>query len=68
MIGLNKIIVKQIKKDPARQKTFEEARAEVTSKYQDMESAKLENEYVSRLRSTYKPEIFYEELENAYKN
>ena len=61
-------IVKLIKKDPSRIKTFEEARAEVTSAYQDLESTQLENSYVNRLKNTYQPSLFYEELENAYKN
>ena len=61
-------IVKLIKKDPSRIKTFEEARAEVTSAYQDVESSQLENAYVARLKNTYNPQLFYEELENAYKN
>ncbi len=61
-------IVKLIKKDASRIKTFDETRAEVTSAYQDFESSKLENSYVSRLKNTYKPNLFYEELENAYKN
>jgi peptidyl-prolyl cis-trans isomerase SurA len=60
-------ILKLVKKDPSRIKTFEEARAEVTSAYQDIESAELENSYVSRLNKVYSPTLFYEELENAYK-
>lgn len=61
-------IVQLIEKVPSTIKTFEEARAEVTSAYQDIESSQLENKYVSRLHKTYEPELFYEELENAYKN
>ncbi|MCB0745067.1 MAG: peptidylprolyl isomerase, partial [Ignavibacteriae bacterium] len=61
-------LVQLIKKDPARIKTFDEARAEVTSAYQDIESANLENEYIARLRKTYEPKIFYDELPNAFKN
>lgn len=61
-------IIELVKKDASRTKTFDEARAEVTSAYQDIESAHLENQYVSRLKNTYEPELFYEELENAYKN
>ncbi len=60
-------IVKLIKKIPGRLKTFEEARAEVTGKFQDMESSRLEKEYTSSLKKKYKPEMFYEELKNAYK-
>ncbi len=61
-------IVKLIKKEPARLKTFEEARAEVTSAYQDIESSELENAYISRLKKIYHPKLFYEELDKAYKN
>ena len=60
-------IVKLIKKVEGRNKTFEEARAEVTSKFQDLESARLGKEYTSKLKETYKPKLFYEELKNAYK-
>lgn len=61
-------IIKLIKKEAARTKTFEEARTEVTSDYQDLESNQLEENYVNRLEKVYSPELFYEELENAYKN
>lgn len=61
-------IIKLIKKEAARTKTFEEARTEVTSDYQDLESKQLEEKYVNRLKKVYSPELFYEELENAYKN
>lgn len=61
-------IVQLIEKKTSHIKSFEEARAEVTSAYQDIESAQLENKYVSRLHKTYEPKLFYEELENAYKN
>lgn len=61
-------IVQLIKKDSSRIKTFDEARAEVTSAYQDYESSQLEKSYVSRLKNTYEPNLFYKELENAYKN
>jgi len=60
-------IVKLVNKVKARTKTFAEARAEVTSKFQDMESARLEKEYKSKLEKTYKPKLFYDELKNAYK-
>ncbi len=60
-------IVKLIKKEPSRIKNFDEARAEVTSAYQDIESAQLEKSYVNTLKNIYKPKLFYEELQNAYK-
>ena len=52
---------------PARNKTFDEAKAEVTSAYQEMLSKKLENDYVERLNKLYGPNIKYEILENAFK-
>jgi peptidyl-prolyl cis-trans isomerase SurA len=61
-------IIKLIKKEPSRIKTYDEARPEVTSAYQDIESAQLENDYVAKLKKTYEPKYFYEELKNAYKN
>ena len=61
-------IVKLIKKDPSRIKNFDEARAEVTSAYQDIESAQLEKAYVNKLKNTYSPKLYYEELQHAYKN
>ncbi len=60
-------ILQLIEKDASRIKTFDEARAEVTSRYQDVESAQLENKYVSNLKGTYNPKLFYEELKNAFK-
>lgn len=54
-------------KDPARLKTFEEARAEVTGAFQEAESKSLENEYISSLKKKYQPVIFYEELSKAFK-
>ena len=61
-------IVMLLEKIPSRIKTFAECRAEVISNYQDIESAKLESEYISRLKNRYKPEMYYEELEKAFKN
>lgn len=60
-------IVKLIKKDPSHQKSFEEARAEVSGQFQEEESKRLENEYISNLKSTYKPVVYSEKLEEAFK-
>lgn len=59
-------IVKLVEKDPARIKTFTEAKAEVAGLYQDLESKRLEEEYIKRLKDEYEPEYYYEELENAF--
>ncbi|MDP4173651.1 MAG: peptidylprolyl isomerase [Bacteroidota bacterium] len=61
-------IVKLIKKDPSHQKSFEEARAEVSGQFQEEESKRLENEYINNLKNKYKPVVFSEELEKAYKS
>ncbi len=59
-------IVKLNKKLPAGPKTFEEAKAEVASAYQERMSKKLEDEYIARLKSIYEPEKYYDKLEKAF--
>jgi len=59
-------IVKLIEKDPARLKTFEEARAEVAGAFQENESKRLENDYIERLKRRYEPVVYYSELEKAF--
>lgn len=54
-------------KEPSRLKTFEEAKPEVSGTVQEMESKRLENEYINSLKSTYNPKYFYEELQEAFK-
>ncbi|HLP14951.1 MAG TPA: peptidylprolyl isomerase [Bacteroidota bacterium] len=46
-------IIKVLKKDPARTKTFEEALSEVSGQYQDAESKRLENLWQSYLMNKY---------------
>lgn len=60
-------IVKLVKKEPARIKTFDEAKAEVLSDYQEDLSKRLEEAYINRLKERYEPEYFYDELKKAYK-
>jgi len=60
------IVVLRNKTAP-RIKTFEEALPELSSKFQETESKRLETNYVNGLNNLYKPEIFYDELKNAYK-
>ncbi len=52
---------------PAGMKTFEEAKAEVSGEYQEMLSKKLENDYLTGLENRYKPKVYYDKLENAFK-
>jgi len=60
-------IVKLISKDPARIKTFDEAKPEAASLLQELESKRLEEEYMNKMKNIYTPKMFYEELENAFK-
>jgi peptidyl-prolyl cis-trans isomerase SurA len=53
-------------KDPARLKTFEEAKAEVSGAFQESESKRLENEYIDSLKKKYTPVIYYDELRKAF--
>jgi len=60
-------IFKLNERQPARTKTFEEAKAEVSGEYQEMISKKLENDYLTSLETRYKPKIYYDKLEDAFK-
>ncbi len=60
-------IFKLNERKPAGLKTFEEAKAEVSGEYQEMESSRLEEEYINSLNKRYNPVIFYDELEKAFK-
>lgn len=61
-------IVRLNSKDAARLKSFEEAKAEVSGAYQESESKRLEDEYISSLKNLYKPVTHYDKLEEAFKN
>lgn len=60
-------IVKLIKRESARVKTFDEARAEAASVLQEKESKRLEDEYLNKLIKIYHPKIYYDELTKAFK-
>ena len=60
-------IFKLNERQAARIKTFEEAKAEVSGEYQEMISKKLENDYLTSLENRYKPKIYYDKLEDAFK-
>ncbi len=60
-------IVKLVRKDPAHLKTFDEARQEVLSDYQEKLSKDFENAYVQSLRERYHPEYYYDVLKEAFK-
>jgi peptidyl-prolyl cis-trans isomerase SurA len=53
-------------RQPARQKTFEEAKAEASGEYQETLSKKLESDYIKSLEKRYEPEINYDVLEKAF--
>ncbi len=65
-IGNNFAIVKTLDRDPARIKTFDEARAQVTGEYQDMMAKKIEQEWIENLRQRYRVSTFPENLEEAF--
>lgn len=65
--GAGYSIFKLNSKEPSRVKSFEEAKPEVSGTVQEMESKRLENEYISSLKSVYHPQYFYEELQKAFK-
>lgn len=60
-------IVKLIAKDPSHPKTFEEAKAEVSGAYQEAESKRLEKDYLESLKKRYDPQLYYDKLEEAFK-
>jgi peptidyl-prolyl cis-trans isomerase SurA len=60
-------IIRLDKKDPARLKTFEEAKPEVAGAYQELESKRLENLYIDSLKKKYKPVIYYDNIKKAFK-
>lgn len=60
-------IFKLNERQPARIKTFEEAKAEVSGEYQELLSKKLENDYLTSLDNRYKPKMNYDNLQNAFK-
>ena len=60
-------IVRLNEKVPSRIKTYEEALPELSSAFQESESKRLEEEYNNGLKELYKPNYYYDELENAFK-
>ena len=65
--GAGYSIFKLNSKEASRLKAFEEAKPEVSGTVQEMESKRLENDYISGLKNTYNPQYFYEELQKAFK-
>jgi peptidyl-prolyl cis-trans isomerase SurA len=59
-------IVKLIAKEVARQKSFEEAGAEVSNAFQDYESKRLEKEWLDRIKQKYLVKQNRDVLQNAF--
>jgi peptidyl-prolyl cis-trans isomerase SurA len=59
-------IIRLNKKDPLRQKTFEEAGTEVSSSFQEYESKRLEKEWLDGLRRQYPVVEYREALKSAF--
>ncbi len=55
-------------KEPARTKTYEEAKAEVSSDYQEMRTKQLQQEYTDKLNKKFNPVIDYQKFENIFTN
>jgi hypothetical protein len=64
--NLGQLIIKVLKKDPARQKTFEEAGTEISSGFQEYESKRLESEWLDGLQKAYPVRQYKEALKNAF--
>jgi peptidyl-prolyl cis-trans isomerase SurA len=60
-------IFKLYERQPARLKTFEEAKAEASGIVQEKESKRLEDKYINTLKNIYHPVIYYDELHKAFK-
>ncbi len=60
-------ILKLVKKMPSKVKSYEDAKAEAASAYQEKQSKELEAGYLEKLKKLYEPELYYDKLENAYK-
>jgi peptidyl-prolyl cis-trans isomerase SurA len=59
-------IIKLISKEPSRQKTFEEAGAEVSNSLQESESKRLESEWLNQLKVKYPAKEYKEQLTKAF--
>ena len=59
-------IVRLDRREPARQKSFEEAGAEVSSAFQDYESKRLEAEWLGRIRQQHPVVVNKEVLKDAF--
>jgi peptidyl-prolyl cis-trans isomerase SurA len=61
-------IIKLLKREPARPKTYEEAGAEVSNLYQEQRSKDLEREWLDRLKQKYPVKQYKDQLSKAFAN
>ena len=61
-------IIKVDEKEPARTKTFKEAASEVSSKFQELESKRIEKEWIDSLRQKFSVKENYDVLQEAFKD
>ncbi|MBE0642607.1 MAG: peptidylprolyl isomerase [Bacteroidetes bacterium] len=59
-------LIKVTEKDKAREKTFEEAQSEVSSKFQEFESKRLEREWIQSLKDKFGVKIHDDVLKKAF--
>jgi hypothetical protein len=59
-------LVRLDRREPAREKSFEEAGAEVSSAFQDYESKRLETEWLGSIRQEHPVVVHKEVLKNAF--
>jgi peptidyl-prolyl cis-trans isomerase SurA len=59
-------IIKVLQRDPARDKTMDEAGSELSAAYQDYESKKLESAWSDELMKKYPVVIYNDALKNAF--
>ena len=60
-------LIRLNKREPAREKTFEEAKNEVSAAYQELQAHNLENEYLRILKNKYEPVLYTDRLSEAFK-
>ena len=59
-------IIKVIAKEPSREKTFEEAGAEVSNAFQEYQSKRLEREWLDRITMKHAVSAHKEKLQEAF--
>lgn len=64
--GAGYSIIKLLERELPRQKTFEEAGAEVSNAFQDAESKRLEKEWLDRIKLRYPVKQYKEPLKEAF--